>query len=53
VRLAAGPPGMIDKRRELSAELRGVLITQIDLVFRPAHAEPHGLIRRPAVKIVF
>jgi hypothetical protein len=44
---------MIDKRRELFAELRGVLLTQVDLVFRAAHAEPHGLIRRPAVKIVF
>jgi hypothetical protein len=44
---------VIDKRRELFAELRGVLLTQVDLVFRATHAEPHRLIRRPAIKIVF
>jgi len=44
---------VIDERRQLSAELRGVLLTQVDLVFRTTHAEPHGLIRRPAIKIVF
>jgi hypothetical protein len=44
---------MVDERRELPAELCGVLLAQVDLVFRAAHAEPHGLIRRPAVKIIF
>ena len=52
-RLAAGPAGVIDKRRELFAELRGVLLTQVDLVFRATHTEPDGLFRRPAIKIVF
>jgi hypothetical protein len=44
---------MVDKRRELFAELRGVLLAQIDLVFRAGHAEPHGLVRRSTVKVVF
>jgi hypothetical protein len=53
VRLAAGPAGVVNERRELFAELRGVLLAQVDLVFRAAHPEPHGLVRRSAIKIVF
>jgi hypothetical protein len=38
---------------ELLTERPGVLLVQIDLVLRAAAPEPHRLICRAAVKIVF
>src|SRR5262249_39949567 len=31
----------------------GVLLAQVDLVVRTAKSEPHGLVRRAAIKVVF
>jgi hypothetical protein len=42
-----------DERRELSAERRGVAGAQVDLVRRAADPEPHRLIRRALIEIVF
>jgi hypothetical protein len=44
---------MFDERCDLPAERRGVLVAQVDLIFGAAQPEPHGLIRRAAIKIVF
>ena len=53
---ALSPPGlagMIDERGELAAQRRGVLLAQIDLIFRTIHPEPHRLLRRAPIKIIF
>jgi hypothetical protein len=44
---------MLDERRELSAERIGVLGAQIDLIVGAAEPEPHRLIRRASIKVVF
>src|SRR5215472_2966566 len=44
---------MFDEGRELPAERPGVLLIQIDLVLRAAQPEPHRLVCRTSVKIVF
>src|SRR5712691_10179544 len=45
--------GVLDERRELRAEGAGVLAAQIDLIFRALEAEPHGLVCRAAIQVVF
>src|SRR5262249_52981349 len=50
---AARPAGVSEVGGELAAESRGVAGVQIDLVVGAADPEPHGLIRRTAIKIVF
>jgi len=53
---ARSPPGlagMVDEWCELPPERRGVLGAQVDLVLGPADGEPHRLIRRAAIEIVF
>jgi hypothetical protein len=42
-----------DEGLELAAERLGVLLAQVDLVRRAVEGEPHRLIRRAAIKIVF
>jgi hypothetical protein len=42
-----------DERCELPAERGGVAGAQVDLVLRAADPEPHRLIRRASIKIVF
>jgi hypothetical protein len=44
---------MADEGRELAAERPGVLLAQVDLVHRAVEGEPHRLIRRAAIQIVF
>jgi hypothetical protein len=44
---------MADEGRELTAERLGVLLAQVDLVRRTIDGEPHRLIGRAAIKIVF
>jgi len=44
---------VLDEWRELLTERIGVLLAQVDLVVRTAEAEPHGLIRPAAIKVVF
>jgi hypothetical protein len=44
---------MVDEGGELPAERGGVAGAQIDLVVCAADREPHRLIRRAPVKIVF
>jgi hypothetical protein len=44
---------VLDERRELPTERRGVLSAQIDLVLGAAQPEPHRLIRRASIKVVF
>src|SRR6266566_3948148 len=44
---------MIDERCELAAERRSVLLAQIDLIVRTIHPEPHRLVRRAPIKIIF
>src|SRR5215470_12489954 len=59
-----GPPGpaprpparlarALDEGRELPAERVGVLGAQVDLIVGAAEPEPHRLIRRASVKVVF
>src|SRR5215467_7209637 len=48
-----GLAGMLDERRDLLAERGGVLLAQVDLIVRAAEGEPHGLIRRAAIQVVF
>jgi hypothetical protein len=45
--------GMVDVGCELPAERLGVLGAQINLILRAVQPEPHRLIGRPAIKIVF
>src|SRR5215471_21506564 len=45
--------GVPDEGRQLPAERRGVLAVQIYLVIRAVDPEPHRLIRRATIKIVF
>jgi hypothetical protein len=45
--------GMLDERCELLAERGGVPLVQVDLVLRAAECEPHGLVGRATIKIVF
>jgi hypothetical protein len=56
-RPAARPPaslaGVLDERRKLLPERPGVLLAQIDLVLGAAQPEPHRLLRRAPIKIVF
>jgi hypothetical protein len=44
---------VLDEWRELLTERIGVLLAQVDLVVRTAESEPHGLVRRAAIKVVF
>jgi cytochrome c551/c552 len=44
---------MIDKGCELFAELRGVLLAQVDFVLCAVDPEPHGLIRTARIQIIF
>src|SRR5689334_6114983 len=44
---------MLDERSELAAQRRGVLLAQIDLIVPTIHPEPHRLIRRTPIKIIF
>jgi hypothetical protein len=44
---------MDQKRRQLAAERPRVVLAQVDLIRRAAEPEPHRLIRRAPVKIVF
>src|SRR5689334_2037522 len=48
-----GPARVLDERRELPAERRGVLSAQVDLVVGAAEPEPHRLIRRASINVVF
>src|SRR6266496_1642758 len=48
-----GLAGVADEGRELPPERGGVLGAQIDLVLCAAQPEPHRLIRRAAIQIVF
>jgi hypothetical protein len=41
------------ERRKLPAERPGILLVQVDLVLRAAQAEPHSVVCRASVKIVF
>src|SRR5215472_9824438 len=52
-RPAPGLAGVLDKWCELLTERIGVLLAQVDLVVRTAESEPHGLVRRAAIKVVF
>ena len=47
---SAGVPG---EGSEPRTKLRGVLLIQVNLVLVSSDAKPHGLIRRPAIQIVF
>src|SRR4249919_4033629 len=55
--LAARSPSRLasvfDERSDLPAERCGVLLARVDLVLGAAQPEPHRLIRRTAIKIVF
>jgi hypothetical protein len=51
--ISVEPVIVVDEGRELPAERGGVLGAQIDLVLGAAQPEPHRLIRRAAIKIVF
>jgi len=53
VRRAARLAGVLDERREHRAQGTGVLGAQVDLVVGAAETEPHRLIRRAAIQIVF
>jgi len=44
---------MLDEGCQLLAERPGVLLVQVDLVGRAADGEPHCLVGRPAIQIVF
>jgi hypothetical protein len=44
---------MLNERGDHFTERSGVLLAQIDLILRASEPEPHSLIRRAAVKIVF
>jgi hypothetical protein len=44
---------VLDEGCEFLPERPGVRLIQIDLVLRATEAEPHGLIGRASVKIVF
>jgi len=44
---------MLEVRRQLLAERLGVLLVQVDLVLRDAGREPHGLVGRAAIQVVF
>jgi hypothetical protein len=44
---------MLDERCQLLAEGPGVLLVQVDLVLRAADSEPHRLVDRAAIKIIF
>jgi len=46
-------PRVLDEGRQLFAERPGVLLIQVDLVGRAADREPHCLVGRAALKIVF
>src|SRR5580658_10698362 len=50
---AAVPAGVIDKRCQLRAEPARVHSAQVNLILRRTEAEPHRLLRRAAVEIVF
>src|SRR5215472_5302589 len=47
------PAGVLDERRQPLAERAGVLLVQVDLVGRAADYEPHRLVGRAALQIVF
>src|SRR5512140_3560239 len=49
----AGPAGVLDERSDLAAERRGVLSAQVDLIVGAAEPEPHRLIRRATINVVF
>jgi hypothetical protein len=51
-RASAGPAGVPDELREL-AEPIGIADVQVDLILGGAQAEPHRLLRRAAIQIVF
>src|SRR5262249_39029846 len=48
-----GLAGVLDERCELLAERGRVLLAQVDFIVRATEREPHRLIRRAAIQIVF
>src|SRR5215471_338498 len=44
---------MLDEGGQVLAERPGILLAQVDLVLRAADGEPHGLVSRAALQIVF
>jgi hypothetical protein len=50
---AARFTGSLYERRQQLVQSRGVLLVQVDLVFRPVHAEPQRLVCRATFKIIF
>src|SRR6516162_4736634 len=46
-------PRVLDEWRQLLSERGRVLLAQIDLIVRGTEGEPHRLIRRAAIKVVF
>jgi len=50
---SANPAGALHERGKPRTEPRRVLIAQVNLILSSADPKPHGLIRRPAIKIIF
>jgi hypothetical protein len=51
--VASGLAGMFDVGRDLPAELAGILLAEVDLVFGAAEPEPQRLIRWASIKVIF